>query len=165
MKFYNRLPLTSTKYRIIDLQHGDEKKSNKKKQTLDNFQFNKRGDRSRDLSFQLQQEQMNDSRLAMLDKHNISDITQDQSALNIGNEIGGQVGDGEADLKNNSDKKNNLSMSQIDEEDEIQDLVDFDLQQAQKVKSMSVYEMLQDPQQRLVLTNISQFQDDSYDNT
>lgn len=36
-------------------------------------------------------------------------------------------------------------MSQIDEEEEIQDLVDFDLQQAQKVKSMSVYEMLQDP--------------------
>lgn len=56
-------------------------------------------------------------------------------------------------------------MSQIDEEEEIQDLVDFDLQQAQKVKSMSVYEMLQDPSQRLVLTNISQFQDDSYDNT
>ena len=64
--------------------------------------------------------------------------------MTIGNEIGGQVGDDEADLKN-SNKKNNLSMSQIDEEEEIQDLVDFDLQQAQKVKSMSVYEMLQDP--------------------
>lgn len=62
--------------------------------------------------------------------------------MTIGNEIGGQVGDDEADLKNNSNKKNNLSMSQIDEEEEIQDLVDFDLQQAQKVKSMSVYEML-----------------------
>ena len=131
MKFYNRLPLTSTKYRIIDLQHGDEKKSNKKKQAIDNFQFNKRGDRSRDLNEQLQQEQMNDSRLALLDKNNLSDITRDrdQSALTIGNEIGGQVGEDEA-VQNNSNKKmNNLSMSEIDEE-EIQDVVDFDLQQA-----------------------------------
>ena len=31
---------------------------------------------------------MNDSRLAMLDKHSL-DVTKDQSALTIGNELGG----------------------------------------------------------------------------
>ena len=34
---------------------------------------------------------------------------------------------------------------------------------AKKIKSMSVYEMLQDPEKRFVLTNIRQFQDDTFE--
>ena len=50
MKFYNRLPLSSSKMRIIDLQTGEDKKLAKKKKVFDDFQFVKRGDRSKDLN-------------------------------------------------------------------------------------------------------------------
>ena len=53
MKFYNRVPMKSTELRIIDLQTGDEKQKVKKKKAFDDFQFVKRGDRSRDLEREL----------------------------------------------------------------------------------------------------------------
>ena len=67
---------------------------------------------------------------------------RDQSALTIGGE-----------MENKS--MQNASMSQIEEDEEEEE--DVDLMDASKVKSMNVYEMLQDPDKRLVLTNIRQF--------
>lgn len=55
MQFYSRLPMKSTELRIIDLQTGEEKQKVKKKKAFDDFQFVKRGDRSRDLDRELQQ--------------------------------------------------------------------------------------------------------------
>lgn len=92
MKFYNRLPLSSSKMRIIDLVGGEEKKlSKKKKILLDEFEFQKRGDRSAELRNQQNKNDLNDSRMALLNasasnkSHDLDMTSKDQT--NITNNV------------------------------------------------------------------------------
>ena len=75
---------------------------------------------------------MNDSRLALLDSQievtNVNEL--DKSALTIGTEIN------EANDKDN--KKNKISMIQ-NEDEELEEELDVDIIETNKVKSMSVY--------------------------
>ena len=89
---------------------------------------------------QIQQELANESRTPMLDVTGLESGNSQISEINNGI-------DGDIDFKKMKNGEDPIEESQVNREDG----------EPKEVHSMDVYEELQDPEKRLILTNIKQF--------